>query len=157
MVLNCPLIGWVSCLFTTVQSSQTSTSALGLENRHCGVDLVKSRLGYLSLLFYLHDELPASGQPPLCHHAVLWLLLFLSLLDLSQSADGVHALPILWTGLQLEGGGGGGREGRRKSERERERAILRITHKNKDSLETIFQLDKSFPHHPSFPSCCPSL
>lgn len=50
---------------------------------------------------YLHDKLSAPRQTPLCHHAVLWLLLLLCLLDLSQAADGIHALAIFWTSLQL--------------------------------------------------------
>lgn len=50
----------------------------------------------------LHDKLPTPRQSSLCHEDVLWLFLFLSLLDLCQSADWVNSLPILWTGLQLQ-------------------------------------------------------
>lgn len=49
----------------------------------------------------LHDELPSAGQTALRHHAVLRLLLLLGLLDLRQSADGIHPLAVLWTRLEL--------------------------------------------------------
>lgn len=50
----------------------------------------------------LHDELPTSWQSSLGHQDVLGLFFFLSLLNLSQSADWVDSLPIFWTGLQLK-------------------------------------------------------
>lgn len=50
-------------------------------------------------IVYLHDELPASGHPPFREQHILWLLLLLGLLDLSQSADWVHALAIVWSRL----------------------------------------------------------
>lgn len=58
--------------------------------------------GMLQLLSsHLHDKLSAPRQTSLCHHAVLWFLLLLGLLDLSQPADGIHSLAIFWAGLQL--------------------------------------------------------
>lgn len=59
-------------------------------------------------LAYLHDELPPAGQPPLRHHAVLWLLLLLGLLDLRQAANGIHPLAVLWARLELWVGRNGG-------------------------------------------------
>lgn len=50
---------------------------------------------------YLHDELSAPRQTSLCYHGVLWFLLLFGLLDLRQSADGIHSLAVLWAGLEL--------------------------------------------------------
>lgn len=50
---------------------------------------------------HLHDKLPASWQASFRNHGVLGLLLLLSLLDLSQAADGIHPLAVLGAGLQL--------------------------------------------------------
>lgn len=50
-------------------------------------------------IVYLHDELPASGQAPFRKQYILWLLLLLGLLNLSQTADWVHALAVVWSCL----------------------------------------------------------
>lgn len=48
-----------------------------------------------STTVYLHDELAASGHPPFGEQHILWLLLLLGLLNLSQATDRVHALAIV--------------------------------------------------------------
>lgn len=52
-----------------------------------------------SRLPYLHDEFSAARHPSLRQQHVFRFLLLFSLLNLSQSADRVHALSVLWAGL----------------------------------------------------------